>query len=114
MMGNEVYYKEVEGVNEKWFLPRKEAVDYMKRDQDEEALLAFIENNYIFDNEDDEDETGTEPPVELQADEFIAKFSNQRKSYATKLSNLDSWKSPKKSEFFTDTPTKKLLTDVIS
>ena len=72
-MGNEVYYKEVEGVNEEWFLPRKEAVDYMERDQDEEALLAFIENNYIFDNEDDEDETGTKQPMDLEAVEFNAK-----------------------------------------
>ena len=46
MMGNEEYYKEVEGVKEKWFLPREEAVAYVERDQDEEALLNFIENNY--------------------------------------------------------------------
>ena len=75
-MGNEVYYKEVEGVKEEWFLPREEAVTYVERDQDEEALLDFIENNYIFDEvEDEEDlETGiVDEPSDLDADAFIAK-----------------------------------------
>ena len=75
-MGNEVYYKEVEGVKEKWFLPREEAVAYVERDQDEEALLDFIENNYIFDKVEDEEDSETEIVEEtsdLDADEFIAK-----------------------------------------
>ena len=75
-MGNEVYYKEVEGVKEKWFLPREEAVAYVERDQDEEALLDFIENNYIFDEKSDEDDSETdmfEEPSNLDDDEFIAK-----------------------------------------
>ena len=75
-MGNEVYYKEVEGVKEKWFLPREEAVAYVERDQDEEALLDFIENNYIFDKVEDEEDSETdivEEPSDLDADEFIAK-----------------------------------------
>ena len=75
-MGNEVYYKEVEGVKEKWFLPRDEAVAYVERDQDEEALLDFIENNYIFDEVEDEEDSETEiakEPPDLEADEFIAK-----------------------------------------
>ena len=76
MVGNEVYYKEVEGVKEKWFLPRDEAVAYVQRDQDEEALLDFIENNYIFDKVEDEEDSETdiiEEPSDLDADEFIAK-----------------------------------------
>ena len=76
MVGNEVYYKEVEGVKEKWFLPREEAVAYVERDQDEEALLDFIENNYIFDKVEDEEDSETEIVEEtsdLDADEFIAK-----------------------------------------
>ena len=75
-MGNEVYYKEVEGVKEKWFLPREEAVAYVERDQDEEALLDFIENNYIFDEVEDEEDSETgivEETSDLDADEFIAK-----------------------------------------
>ena len=75
-MGNEVYYKEVEGVKEKWFIPREEAVAYIERDQDEEALLDFIENNYIFDEKSDEDDSETdmfEEPSNLDDDKFIAK-----------------------------------------
>ena len=75
-MGNEVYYKEVEGVEDKWFLPREEAVAYVERDQDEEALLGFIENNYTFDEKSDEDDSETdifEEPSNLDDDEFIAK-----------------------------------------
>ena len=75
-MGNEVYYKEVEGVKEKWFLPREEAVAYVERDQDEEALLDFIENNYIFDKVEDSEDSETyiiEEPSDLDTDEFIAK-----------------------------------------
>ena len=75
-MGNEVYYKEVEGVKEKWFLPREEAVAYIERDQDEEALLDFIENNYVFDEVNDKDDSETDifvEPSNLDDDEFIAK-----------------------------------------
>ena len=75
-MGNEVYYKEVEGVKDKWFIPREEAVAYVERDQDEEALLGFIENNYTFDEKGDEDDSETdifEEPSNLDDDEFIAK-----------------------------------------
>ena len=75
-MGNEVYYKEVEGVKEKWFIPREEAVAYIERDQDEEALLDFIENNYVFDEVNDKDDSETDifvEPSNLDDDEFIAK-----------------------------------------
>ena len=72
-MGNEVYYKEVEGIKEKWFLPREEAVAYVERDQDEEALLEFIENNYIFDKEDDSEENPTVETVDLEADKSSVK-----------------------------------------
>ena len=73
MVGNEVYYKEVEGIKEKWFLPREEAVAYVERDQDEEALLEFIENNYIFDKEDDSEENPTVETVDLEADKSSVK-----------------------------------------
>ena len=75
MKGNEVYYREVEGVKEKWFLPREEAVNYVQRDQDEEALLEFIESNYIFDQDEEKDTEIqlSEDPVDLDTDEFIAK-----------------------------------------
>merc|ERR1712130_862498 len=80
MEGNEVYYREVEGVNDKWFLPREEAVAYVERDQDEEALLNFIEKNYIFENEEDEEDmveeenSESDEKVNLEFDEFVAKF----------------------------------------
>ena len=80
MKGNALYYKEVEGVKEKWFLPRQEAVTYVERDEDEQALLDFIENNYIFeeDKEDSENKpdneiNSSEDEVDLDADEFVAK-----------------------------------------
>ena len=79
MEGNEVYYREVEGVNDKWFLPREEAVAYVERDQDEEALLNFIEKNYIFENEEDEEDmveeenSESDEKVNLESDEFVAK-----------------------------------------
>ena len=74
MKGNAAYYKDTEGVKEKWFLPREEAVDYVERDQDEQALLDFIENNYIFDeNEEDVESDSSEEAVDLATDEFVAK-----------------------------------------
>ena len=80
MKGNAVYYKEVEGVNDKWFLPRGEAVAYVERDQDEQALLDFIENNYIFDEKEEDSEpeinvenSSSENTVDLDTDEFVAK-----------------------------------------
>jgi len=79
MKGNALYYKEVEEVNEKWFRPRQEAVDYVERDDDEEALLDYIENNFVFDdNKEDteisvENESKDEVTEDLDADEFIAK-----------------------------------------
>jgi len=76
MKGNAAYYKDTEGVNEKWFLPREEAVAYVERDQDEQALLDFIENNYIFDeNEEDVENDSSEEGVDLDTDEFVAKVS---------------------------------------
>ena len=80
MEENARYYREVEGVEEKWFNPRPEAVDYVNRDNDEEALLNFIESSYVFDEvaEDPEEvsfkksETSSSEN-ELDNDEFIAK-----------------------------------------
>lgn len=87
MEGNEVYYREVEGVNDKWFLPREEAVAYVERDQDEEALLNFIEKNYIFENEEDEEDmveeenSESDERVDLESDEFVAKWSEEKERF---------------------------------
>ena len=63
-----------EGVKEKWFLPREEAVAYVERDQDEQALLDLIESNYISDeNEEDVESDSSEEVVDLATDEFVAK-----------------------------------------
>ena len=76
MKGNAAYYKDTEGIKEKWFLPREEAVAYVERDQDEQALLDFIENNYIFDENDGNVENdSSEEGVDLATDEFVAKVS---------------------------------------
>ena len=81
MAANVLYYKEAEGVKEKWFLPRKEAVEYVQRDEDEQALLNYIENNFVFNDNDEEEEkdkiynknNSSEDDQDLDGDEFIAK-----------------------------------------
>ena len=83
MKGNALYYKEVGEVKEKWFQPRQEAVDYVERDEDEQALLDYIESNFIFDENKEEKKTDnesetSEDDADLDADEFIAKVWNTR------------------------------------
>merc|ERR1712098_160236 len=94
MEENARYYREVEGVEEKWFNPRAEAVDYVNRDNDEEALLNFIESSYVFDDvaEDPEEvsiqksETSSSEN-ELDNDEFIAKWSEDEGKYILEEKN---------------------------
>jgi len=101
MKGNALYYKEVGEVKEKWFQPRQEAVDYVERDEDEQALLDYIESNFIFDENkeekktDNESETSeddaSEDDADLDADEFIAKWSDDDEKFVLeeKISDSD-------------------------
>ena len=50
MKDNLEFYRE-QDIDEKWFRPRPEAVNYVLRDNDEEGLLTFIEKNFIFSTE---------------------------------------------------------------
>ena len=50
MRDNVGFYRE-QDIEEKWFTPRPEAVNYVLRDNDEEGLLTFIEKNFIFSTE---------------------------------------------------------------
>ena len=47
MKDNVQFYKDRD-VDEIWFSPRPAAVNYVHRDNDEEALLTFIEEKFIF------------------------------------------------------------------
>ena len=73
MKANLDFYRGLGDVQQDWFKPRQEAISYVLRDNDEEALLTFIETQFTFDNRNknekknqDQDHTGTE-------DEFTAK-----------------------------------------
>ena len=52
MINNLDYYSEMDGVQEAWFVPRLEAVRYQEREEDEQALLDYIDNNFKFGEED--------------------------------------------------------------
>ena len=71
MKVNLEFYRGLEDVHQDWFKPRQVAVSYVHRDNDEEALLTFIETQFTFDNRNkkerkNQDEDHTE-------DEFTAK-----------------------------------------
>eukprot|EP00092_Neocalanus_flemingeri_P020658 GFUD01022383.1.p1 GENE.GFUD01022383.1~~GFUD01022383.1.p1 ORF type:complete len:445 (-),score=107.02 GFUD01022383.1:61-1395(-) len=102
MQGNALYYKDVEGVKEKWFLPREEAVTYVERDEDEQALLDYIESNFVFTEEKEEEENNTdidtdtdtdidssEDAADLHPDEFIAKWSVDDEKFVLEEKNSD-------------------------
>ena len=74
MKNNLDYYRVEEKVDEKWFKPRSEAVNYVQRDNDEEALLTFIENKFIFKKNTDEISIEKEKEY-LDEDEFYAQVS---------------------------------------
>ena len=62
MERNMEYYKSLGTVvDSDWFSPRQEAVLYVNRDNDEEALLTFIETEFTFNNNKD---TGEKNQVE--------------------------------------------------
>ncbi|KAK2710608.1 cartilage-associated protein-like [Artemia franciscana] len=46
MLNNRRFYRDQPGVRKDWFNPRQEALDYIKRDQAEEALLSYIEREF--------------------------------------------------------------------
>jgi len=93
MAANLAYYTQVDGVSGVWLAPREEAVLYLTREKDEDALLDFITTSFVFpdnqtvdekeepdvgsdeeipDSEDDEDDEGKE---------FVAKWSGREKKY---------------------------------
>ena len=51
MKDNVEFYREEAGDRD-WFRPREEAVHYVHRDNDEEALLTFIETQFTFDGKE--------------------------------------------------------------
>lgn len=70
MKGNMEYYQTVIGVGDEWSEPRREAVEYMLREQDEQNLLDFISEKFVFPDEEDEEETVTELEADAEADEL--------------------------------------------
>ena len=72
MKNNVDYYRIEEKVDEKWFQPRQEAVNYVHRDNDEESLLTFIENNFIFNKNSDQANISRHEKENLEEDEFYA------------------------------------------
>lgn len=103
MNNNVEYYREMEDVEEGWFQPRKEVVEYLAREWDEVALLDFIEKSFVFGDmdekgdrltvakleeqivkeadDDDEDKDEEHEEVDLAADEFIAEWSEDDEEY---------------------------------
>ena len=76
MKNNVDYYRIEEKVDEKWFQPRQEAVNYVHRDNDEESLLTFIENNFIFNKNSEQDKVSSQEKDNLEKDEFYAQVRN--------------------------------------
>ena len=71
MAANVRFYKQEGGVAEEAFTPRPAAVAYVHRDNDEEALLSFIETEFVF-SRGGEKKLQTEKK-DPDKDEFIAK-----------------------------------------
>jgi len=103
MLKNLEYYKAV-GAFTKGNNARTEAEEYRKREEDEQALLAYINTNFVFDEEDDakedeqlvqdekmKDQVTDDDSKVLQADEFVAKWSENEGKYVIedKLDNSD-------------------------
>jgi len=78
MKDNVDYYKFEEKVEEKWFQPRPEAINYVYRDNDEEALLTFIEDEFIFKRDVNPE---TEDGSNLASDNFLAQWSEEHGKY---------------------------------
>merc|ERR1712168_44711 len=56
MLRNMEYYITVLDKEEAMVEPREEAIEYLQREQDETNLLDYITDNFVFSNEDDEEE----------------------------------------------------------
>ena len=50
MKANMEFYRGLEEAQQDWFQPKQEAISYVQRDNDEEALLTFIETQFTFNN----------------------------------------------------------------
>ena len=68
MKANLEFYRGLEDVHQDWFKPRPEAISYVHRDNDEEALLTFIETQFTFN-----DRNKKEKNQDHTEDEFTAK-----------------------------------------
>ena len=64
MKDNVEFYRD-QDVDEKWFSVRPEAVNYVHRDNDEEALITFIEEKFIFSKTPTASSSGKEEEVNL-------------------------------------------------
>merc|ERR1712083_777930 len=95
MAANLAYYTQVDGASGVWLSPREEAVIYLQREKDEDALLDFITTSFVFseaetDNnlkkkepDTDEGSLDAEEVVEEEegGEEFVAKWSSREKKY---------------------------------
>ena len=70
MAANVRFYQQEGGVAAEAFTPRQAAVEYVHRDNDEEALLTFIESEFVFSRGGEGKLQKEKDPSE---DEFIAK-----------------------------------------
>ena len=71
MKANLEFYQGLEGVQQDWFTPRPEAISYVHRDNDEEALLTFIETQFTFNNGNKKERKNQDQ--DHTEDEFTAK-----------------------------------------
>ena len=55
MQDNRKYFLEEEGLSLDMFVPREEALRYFNRDRYEKHLLDYINNQFVFDDEDQMD-----------------------------------------------------------
>merc|ERR1712083_67443 len=94
MAANLAYYTQVDGASGVWLSPREEAVIYLQREKDEDALLDFITTSFVFsetetesnlkkkESDTDEGSLGAEEVVEEEdGEEFVAKWSSREKKY---------------------------------
>ena len=70
MKANLEFYRGLEDVHQDWFKPRQEAILYVHRDNDEEALLTFIETQFTFNDRNKKEKNQDQDHTE---DEFTAK-----------------------------------------
>ena len=73
MKANLEFYRGLEEARQDWFKPRQEAVSYVHRDNDEEALLTFIETQFTFENRNIKEDKNQN--LDHTVEEFIAEVS---------------------------------------